>query len=65
MKDHSSDDAGRNGNDFAPPPIRENAEGQDRQASQDGDFDKDRSHGLPLLAKLPLGLRLHECPVVS
>jgi hypothetical protein len=52
MKDHSSDDACRNGNDSAAPPIRKNAKGKDHQASEDGDFDQDPSHGLPLLAKL-------------
>jgi uncharacterized caspase-like protein len=28
------------------------ADGKDHQASQDGDFDQDPSHGPPLLAKL-------------
>jgi len=53
MKDHSSDNAGRDGNDSAPPPIRENAKGKEHQASQDGDFDKDRSHGSPSSRSLP------------
>jgi hypothetical protein len=44
MKDESSDDACRNGEDSAPPPIRENAKGKYHQASQYSDFDKDRSH---------------------
>jgi hypothetical protein len=51
MKDKSSDDACRNGKDSAPPPIRENAKGNYYQASQYSDFDKDRSHGLPILCE--------------
>jgi hypothetical protein len=34
MKDNSSDDACRNGNDPTPPPIRNNAEGKYHQANQ-------------------------------
>ena len=48
MKDESSDDACRNGKDAAPAPIRENAKGKYHEASQYGDFEKDRGHGLPL-----------------
>jgi len=48
MQDEGRGDAGRNGEDSAPPPVRENAEGKYQQDSQCGDFDWDRSHGLPL-----------------
>ena len=48
MKDESRDDACRNGKDSAPAPIRENAKGKYYQASQYSDFDKDRSHRMPL-----------------
>lgn len=65
MKDHSSEDACRNGNDSASPPIRKNAKGKDQQANQDGDFDKDRSHGLALPREAYLSIRLHECPGAS
>ncbi|MEA2895108.1 MAG: hypothetical protein QOJ84_723 [Bradyrhizobium sp.] len=34
MKDKSSGDACRNGNDSAPQPVRKNAKGKNRQASQ-------------------------------
>jgi hypothetical protein len=48
MQDKSGDDACRNGKDSTPAPIRENAKGKYHQASQYSDFDKDRSHGLPI-----------------
>jgi len=46
MKDNGSDDACCNGKDSTPPPIRKNAKGKYHQASQQSDFDKDRSHRL-------------------
>ena len=51
MKDKSSRDACRDGNDSAPPPIRENAKGKDHQDGQYSDFGNDQSHETPLLAK--------------
>jgi hypothetical protein len=44
MKDKSSGDACRNGNDCPPQPIRKNAKAKYRQASPQSDFDKDRRH---------------------
>jgi hypothetical protein len=41
MKDNSSGDAGRNGDDSAPSPIREDAKGEYHEAGQYGDFDQD------------------------
>jgi hypothetical protein len=49
MKDKSSGDAGRDGNDSAPQPIRKNAKGKYRQAGQQSDFDGDQSHRLTAL----------------
>ena len=40
MKDESRHDARPNGNDRAPPPIRNNAKGENRQRGQQGNFDK-------------------------
>jgi hypothetical protein len=57
MKDKSSDDACRNGNDSAPQPIRKNAKAKYRHASPKSDFDKDRSHS-PRLYRADLG----RCP---
>ena len=39
MKDQGSGDAGRNGKDSAPSPVRENAQGKYHEARQYGDFD--------------------------
>jgi hypothetical protein len=47
MKDKSSRDAGRDGNDAASPPVGENAKGKYHQDSQYRDFDQDQSHGPP------------------
>jgi hypothetical protein len=40
MKDESRDHACPDGNDCASPPIRNNAEGENCQGGQKGDFDK-------------------------
>jgi hypothetical protein len=45
MKNKSSGNACRNGDESAPQPIRKNAKGKNHQASQQNDFDKDQSHG--------------------
>jgi hypothetical protein len=50
MKDQGSGDAGRDGKDSAPSPVRENAQGQYQQARQYRDFDQDRSHRLTALS---------------
>jgi len=52
MQDESSRNAGRNGKDSAPPPVRQNTEAEYHQNNQHSDLDWDRSHGLPFLAKL-------------
>jgi hypothetical protein len=52
MKDQGSGDAGRDGKDSAPSPVRENAQGQYQQASQYRDFDGDRSHRLTGLSPI-------------
>ena len=39
MQDEGRGDAGRNGEDSAPPPVWENAEGNYHQDSQCGEFD--------------------------
>ena len=46
MKDQGSGDAGRDGNDSAPQPIRKYAKGKYRYASRQSDLDGDRSHRL-------------------
>jgi hypothetical protein len=51
MKDKSSRDACRNGNDSALQPVRKNAKGKYRQDSQYSDFDQDQSHGPPVPCK--------------
>ena len=53
MKDHSRDDAGRNGNDSARPPIRQNAKAKYAQASRKSDFDRDQSHRLTIPGARP------------
>jgi hypothetical protein len=49
MQDKSGDDACRNGKDSTPQPVRKDAKGKYHQASQQGDFDNHRSHGLTVL----------------
>jgi hypothetical protein len=49
MQDESSSDACRNRDDSTPPPVRQNAEGKDHEASQQSEFDKDRNHRLTAL----------------
>jgi hypothetical protein len=51
MQDESSRNAGRNGKDSAPPPVRENTEAEYHQDNQYSDLDRDRSHRLPLPCK--------------
>ena len=51
MKNKSSRDAGRDGNDSAPPPIRENAKGKYHQDGQYSDFGYDQSHGAALSSR--------------
>jgi hypothetical protein len=46
MKDNSSCDAGRNGNDSTPAPIRNNAKGKYHQAGQQSDLDQVQRHRL-------------------
>jgi hypothetical protein len=41
MKDKSSDDDCRNGNDSAPRPIRKNAKAKYRQTDRESNFGKD------------------------
>jgi hypothetical protein len=48
MKNEGCGDTCRNGEDSAPPPVRENAKGKYHQDSQCDDFDRDGSHGLTL-----------------
>ena len=58
MKDKSRHHACPNGNDWAYPPIRNNAKGEDRQRGQQGDFDKGfhrQNVRLPSSAFQPLG----------
>jgi hypothetical protein len=45
MKNKSSGNACRNGDESAPQPIRKNAKGKYHQASEQSDFDKVQSHG--------------------
>jgi hypothetical protein len=47
MQDDSGGDAGRNGNDCAPPPVRKNAEGKYRQDRQQSEFEKVQCHHSP------------------
>ena len=48
MKDHSRRDAGSNGKDRAPQLVREDAQGNHREAGQNGDFQEGESHRLNL-----------------
>jgi hypothetical protein len=55
MKGESCHHACPNGNDCASPPIRNNAQGKNRQRGQQGDFDKcfHRRKYAPALARFP------------
>jgi hypothetical protein len=53
MKDKSGGDAGRNGNDSARPPIRQNAKAKYPQASRKSDFDRHQSHRLTIPGARP------------
>ena len=44
MKDAGDNEARPNGNNAAPAPVRDHAEGKYHQASQKGDFDKVERH---------------------
>jgi len=55
MKDKSRHHACPHGNDWAYPPIRNNAKGEDHQRGQQGNFDKGfhRQKHAPALARFP------------
>ena len=53
MKHNSGGDAGRNGDDSARPPIRQNAEAEYPQASPKSDFDRDQRHRLTVPGARP------------
>jgi len=53
VKHKSGCDAGRNGDDCARPPVRQNAKAKYPQTSQKRDFDRDQSHRLTVPSARP------------
>jgi hypothetical protein len=55
MEGKSGREAGRDGNESAPSPVGDNAKGQQHEAGQQRDFERNRNHGIPSFRSIPAG----------